>query len=74
MRSLLVGGLVAASLAVPAVAQQGQSLTLAQVERKYRDMSPIHIEKCDRNGDELYTNAELQCVAGIYRAMYQDSN
>ncbi len=35
-------------------------------------MSPVHIEKCDRNGDEIYTRIEMQCVAGIYQAMYLD--
>jgi hypothetical protein len=66
--------LLLATPLAPAFAQSGGGLTLAQVERKYTNMSPVHIEKCDRNGDEIYTNAEMQCVAGIYRAMYLDND
>jgi hypothetical protein len=35
-------------------------------------MSPIHIEKCDGNGDGIYTQAEQACVASIYRVMYRN--
>jgi hypothetical protein len=60
------------ALPAPAAAQQG-GLTLAQVERKYRNMSPVHILKCDRNGDELFTRTELLCVSSIYDVMYLDN-
>jgi hypothetical protein len=56
----------------PAAAQEG-GLTLAQVERKYRNMNEVHISKCDKNGDELFTRTEMLCVSSIYQAMYLDS-
>ena len=31
-------------------------------------MSPVHIEKCDHDGDGIYTRTELLCVSGIYQA------
>ena len=58
-------------LATAAFAQQA-GLTLAQVERKYPRMSPVHIEKCDRDGNEIYTRAEMACVEGIYNALNND--
>ena len=64
--------LLLATPLAPAFAQDGGGLTLAQVERKYTPMSPVHIEKCDRDGDEIYTRIEMLCVAGIYQAMYLD--
>ena len=50
----------------------GGGLTLDQVERKYPRMSPVHIQKCDHDGDGIYTRTELLCVSGIYQAMYLD--
>lgn len=69
---VLAGALAALALpmaALPAVAQAA-GLTFEEVQRKYRKMSPVFIRKCDHNGDGVYANAELQCVAGIYNAMY----
>ena len=63
--------LFAALLAVPALAQTS-GLTLDQVERKYPRMSPVHIEKCDHDGNGIYTRTELLCVSGIYQQMYLD--
>ena len=57
-----------AALPLPAGAQAG--LTLAQVESAYPRMKPVHIEKCDRTGDGVYTKSEMLCVQGIYQAMY----
>lgn len=56
------------AFAAPAAAQSG--LTLQQVERKYPQMAEIHIQKCDKNGDEVFANVEMDCVRGIYQAMY----
>jgi hypothetical protein len=70
MRSLLLSLTIAGS-ALPALAQQG-TMTLDQIERKYRNMSPVHIEKCDYDGDGVFTRTEQLCVAGIYQQMYQD--
>jgi hypothetical protein len=70
MRSLLLS-LMVVSLALPALAQQG-TMTLDQIERKYRNMSPVHIAKCDYDGDGLFTRTEQLCVAGIYQQMYRD--
>ncbi len=76
IRSLATVALVAVPLcqpfAGPAGAQSQGGLTLAQVEQKYFNMSPVHIKKCDYNGDGLYSRGELNCVSGIYRAMYLD--
>ena len=64
--------LVAAALALPlpAAAQAQAGYTLAQVESMYPRMKAVHIEKCDRNGDDVYTRSEMLCVQGIYQAMY----
>jgi hypothetical protein len=51
-------------------AAQGEGVTLDQVERQYPRMSVVHIVKCDRDGDGLFGRGELQCVRGIYSAMY----
>jgi len=74
---VLAAGLAALTLQFatqPAVAQapggQAAGVPFEQVQRKYRRMSPVFIEKCDKNGDRLFTRIELQCVAGIYQAMY----
>jgi hypothetical protein len=73
-RSLAALALVAAApfQPLPALAQSQGGLTLAQVESRYFNMSPVHIRKCDYNGDGLYSRSELNCVSGIYRAMYLD--
>jgi hypothetical protein len=63
--------LVIAGVALPALAQQS-TLSLEQVERKYRNMSVVHIEKCDYDGDDRFTRTEQFCVAGIYQQMYLD--
>jgi hypothetical protein len=56
-------------LALPAAAQQS-TLSLDQIERKYRGMSPVHIDKCDHDRDGSFTAAEQLCVASIYQQMY----
>ena len=33
-------------------------------------MKAVHIQKCDRDGDGIYTQTEMLCVASIYQAMY----
>jgi len=74
VRSLAALALVALPLMQPAAAQTGNSggLTLAQVQSRYYNMNAVHIKKCDYNGDGLYTRGEMNCVSGIYRAMYLD--
>ena len=67
----LVLSLVIAGIALPAVAQQA-TLSLAQIERKYRNMSPVHINKCDYDRDGQFTRTEQLCVAAIYQQMYLD--
>lgn len=65
--------LLLSGLALPIRAQGGaEGVPLAQVERKYRQMSPVHIEKCDFNHDEVFTPTEMTCVQNIYRSMYLD--
>jgi hypothetical protein len=74
VRSLAALALVALPLMQPAAAQTSNSggLTLAQVQSRYYNMNAVHIKKCDYNGDGLYTRGEMNCVSGIYRAMYLD--
>jgi len=45
-------------------------LSEAQVQSRYPAMSSVFIAKCDKDGDGLYTNAEMACVRGIYQQMY----
>ena len=72
VRSILLIALLGTAL--PAVAQQQATLSLDQVQRKYRQMSVVHIKKCDHNGDGQYTKTEQLCVAGIYQQMYLDTD
>jgi hypothetical protein len=76
VRSLAAVTLVALPLlqplAPPAFAQSQGGLTLAQVQQRYFNMSPVHIRKCDYDGNGLYDRSEMNCVSGIYRAMYVD--
>lgn len=74
-RSLAAALLLAVPLVqplAPAAFAQSGGLTLAQVERQYPRMSPVHIRKCDRDGDGIYTRSEMLCVQSIYQAMYID--
>jgi hypothetical protein len=70
LRDLSVAGF-AGAVALPAAAQQA-TLSLEQIERKYPQMSIVHIEKCDHDRDGQFTKSEQLCVAGIYQAMYLD--
>jgi len=63
--------LAALALTAPAVLAQGTTLTLQQLERKYPRMSPVHIAKCDHDGDGVYNHSEQLCVASIYNTMYR---
>jgi hypothetical protein len=69
MRLRLPATLLLALLAAPVAAQQA-GYTLAQVEARYPRMKAVHIEKCNRDGDNIYTKTEMLCVQGIYQAMY----
>jgi hypothetical protein len=66
--------LAALLVAAPAAAAfaQAQGLTLEQVERKYPRMSYVHINKCDYDGNGIFTRTEMLCVSGIYQQMYLD--
>jgi hypothetical protein len=46
------------------------ALTVKQVQQRFRRMSPIHILKCDYNGDNLIERKEYPCVQSIYQVMY----
>ena len=69
-RSLCAAVLASILLAPTVGTAQTAGLTLAQVESRYPRMNAVHIRKCDKNGDGIYTNAEMACVQGIYRSMY----
>jgi hypothetical protein len=74
MQKSLATILLTASIALPlpAAAQAQAGYTLAQVESRYPRMKAVHIQKCDRNGDNVYTRSEMLCVQSIYQAMYID--
>ena len=60
-------------VAAPALAfAQADGLTLQQVERKYPRMNVVHINKCDYDGNGVFTRTEMLCVSGIYQQMYID--
>ena len=42
------------------------------MKRKYRKMNEVHILKCDRDGDLIFTRTEMLCVSSIYQVMYLD--
>jgi hypothetical protein len=71
MTRYALAALLAAAPAAAALAQ-AQGLTLEQVERKYPRMSYIHINKCDYDGNGIFTRTEMLCVSGIYQQMYLD--
>ena len=64
--------LAACAATATAALREGGTLTLQQLERKYSGMSPVHIAKCDRDGDGVYNRSEQLCVASIYNTMYRD--
>ena len=69
----LRGAALVLALGLPAAGvAAGPTLTLRQVEQRYPRMSPIHIEKCDKDDDGLFDRGELACVNSIYGAMYLD--
>jgi hypothetical protein len=72
LATVLATGLLLQPLLPAPAAAQDSGLTLAQVQRKYRDMNEVHILKCDRNGDELFNRTELLCVSGIYQSLKFD--
>ena len=77
MRPLLAALLVAILLALPApppATAQAAGFTLDEVQRKYRKMNDVHILKCDRDGDLIFTRTEMLCVSSIYQVMYLDRN
>jgi hypothetical protein len=61
--------LAAATVALPAAAQDA-TLSLEQMQGKYRRMNAVHILKCDSDGDSRFTRTEQRCVAGVYEMMY----
>lgn len=71
MQRILISVLTV-GLALPALAQDGGTLTLEQVERKYRPMNIVHIAKCDYDADQRFDKAEQLCLAGLYRALYRE--
>ena len=59
-----------APLSAQAAGGDPSALTVAQVQQRFRRMSPVHILKCDYNGDELIERKEYPCVQSIYQVMY----
>lgn len=72
-----LAALLGAAAPAPLLAQSGGQatpLTFEQVQRKYPQMSYVHIDKCDKNHDGMFTQAEMACVESIYQVMYRDPN
>lgn len=69
--SILAAAAALAAIATAALAQ-GDTVTLQQLEWKYPRMSPVHIRKCDFDGDGVYDRGEQVCVGSIYNTMYRD--
>lgn len=70
---MLRHALVMLLVAAPVLAfAQAEGLTLQEVKRKYPKMNVVHINKCDYDGNEIFTKTEMLCVAGIYQQMYID--
>jgi hypothetical protein len=73
LHALLLAAPLAAGLAAvlpAAVAGQDQGVPMATVERQYRNMSPVHIAKCDHDRSGYFTRSEMLCVQNIYRTFY----
>jgi hypothetical protein len=65
--------LLATAVIPPAsVTAQTQAMTIQQVQSRFHGMNEVHIRKCDFNGDGLIDSKEINCVRGIYQAMYLD--
>lgn len=59
-------------VAVPLLAMplSAQNLpTLRDMERRFPNLAPRHIEMCDRNGDGVFTRGEQACVDSVNDAM-----
>ena len=41
--------------------------SLQRIEARYPRLSPVHIAKCDRDGDGSFTRAERACIGGLPR-------
>lgn len=67
----LRGLALATVLALPLAAQEA-TVSFADLERQYPRMSSVHITKCDRDQDGVFTRAEQLCVSSIYQVMYRD--
>lgn len=40
--------------------------SLQRIEARYPRLSPVHIAKCDRDGDGSFTRAERACIGGLH--------
>lgn len=63
---------VAAAVALPLLAAPlaAQNLrTLQDMERRYPNLAPRHIEMCERSGDGYFDRGEQACVSSVNSAM-----
>ncbi|HMQ95073.1 MAG TPA: hypothetical protein PKA33_17650 [Amaricoccus sp.] len=68
--AVLLGAQCPAPLSAQAAGSDPSALTVKQVQQRFRRMSPVHILKCDHNGDKLIESKEYPCVQSIYQVMY----
>jgi len=68
--AVLLSAPAPAPVSAQAAGGDPSALTVEQVQERFRRMSPIHILKCDYNGDNLIERKEYPCVQGIYQVMY----
>ncbi len=68
--AIFLSALAPAPVSAQAAGGDPGALTVQQVQQRFRRMSPIHILKCDYNGDNLIERKEYPCVQSIYQVMY----
>lgn len=47
-----------------------QPWSLQRIEARYPRMSPVHIAKCDHDGDGTFTRAERACISSLHSQLY----
>ena len=64
---VLAGALTLPLLAAPLAAQNLP--TLRDMERRYPNLAPRHIQMCERSGDGVFDRGEQACVSSVNGAM-----
>ena len=59
--------LLAIALFIVARTATDRPWSLQRIEARYPRLSPVHIAKCDRDGDGSFARAERACISGLPR-------